>query len=314
MGNGERIIKRTDYTGQSFGHLTVLEMLYGYGKHGEAYCRCRCECGNDVIKSSYDIRHSRNPAHCGCMAKYYKKLQSRSSRKDLTGRRFGRLLVTGMIYNDGEHTRVRCTCDCGNKVERIATYLTSGDTLSCGCLQKERASATNEKDFAGVKSKYNVEMIERSHKNAHGVWMWKCKCPECGSIFIALPAKVMNGHVTSCGCARASSRERLIRSVLRNENIAFDPEHLFDGLESSSGKPLRFDFYLPDYNLCIEYQGEQHYGPVEVFGGEDEFQIRLTHDEMKRRYCKDNKIALLEIPYTLSDAAIEEKIISIKNP
>ena len=313
-GRRREDIKGKDFTGQKIGHLTVEEMLYGYGKHGETYCRCKCECGNEVIKSSYDIRHSANPAHCGCMTKHYKTIQNRNSRKDLTGQRFGRLVVNEMIYLDGEHTRVRCTCDCGNQIERIATYLTCGDTTSCGCLQKERASEANGKDFSGVKSQYGVELIERDHKSDRGVWMWKCRCPLCGSVFVALPAKILNGHITSCGCARTSSRERLIRSVLEKENIVYDPEHIFDGLKSASGKPLRFDFYLPEYSLCIEYQGEQHYGPVEIYGGEEEYRHRIEHDEMKRKYCKENHITLLEIPYTLSDAEIEEEIMSIKNP
>lgn len=297
-----------------FGYLTVVEMLYGYGKHGEAYCRCKCECGNEVIKSSYKIRHSANPAHCGCMAEHYKAIQDDNIRKDLTGRRFGRLVVDKMIYTRGDHTRVSCTCDCGNRIERIATYLTSGNTTSCGCLHREKTSQASVRDCTGLKSQYGVEIIERDHQNENGVWLWKCRCPECGNTFIALPAKVMNGHITSCGCARTSSRERLIRSLLDNESIAFKSEYIFDGLKSSAGKPLRFDFYLPDYNTCVEYQGKQHYVPVEVFGGEKEYQIRLANDEKKRQYCRDNDITLLEVPYTLSDAEIKEIIISIKNP
>lgn len=91
-----------------------------------------------VKKSAYDLRHSRTPPHCGCMTKYYKTIQSRRGRKDLTGQRFGRLVVLEMKYKDGEKTEVVCKCDCGNIIKRIATYLTSGDTTSCGCAKKKR--------------------------------------------------------------------------------------------------------------------------------------------------------------------------------
>ena len=60
---------------------------------------------------------------------------------------------------------------------------------------------------------------------------------------------------------------------------------------------LPFDFYLPEYNACIEYQGQQHYTPIEVFKGESGFELRQKHDEMKRNFCIKNNIKLIEIPY-----------------
>lgn len=61
---------------------------------------------------------------------------------------------------------------------------------------------------------------------------------------------------------------------------------------------MPFDFYLLKYNLCVEYQGKQHYETVEFFGGEKEFEIRQKHDKIKRNFCKKNKIVLLEIKYS----------------
>lgn len=61
---------------------------------------------------------------------------------------------------------------------------------------------------------------------------------------------------------------------------------------------LPFDFYIPSTNTCIEYQGRQHYMPVKVFGDEKDFELRKKHDEIKKKYCKDNNINFLEIPYT----------------
>lgn len=59
-----------------------------------------------------------------------------------------------------------------------------------------------------------------------------------------------------------------------------------------------YDFYLPTYNLLVEYQGEQHYRSVEIWGGEDMFAVRKEHDKRKREYAKANNIDLLEIPYS----------------
>jgi hypothetical protein len=54
---------------------------------------------------------------------------------------------------------------------------------------------------------------------------------------------------------------------------------------------------LSEYNICIEYQGEQHYKAVEFFGGKDQFKTQQKLDKIKRDYCKNNNIKLLEIPY-----------------
>lgn len=295
-------MKRQDYTNQKIGHLTIKEMLYGYGKHGEGYCRCICECGNECIKSIYGILHSRNPAHCGCKTEYYKRIQSNNSRKNLVGMRFGSLVVTEMHYKEGEHTTVTCKCDCGNVIERVATYLTSGDTTSCGCVQRQRASETNTKDFTGIISEYGVEFIKRSYKKNNKVWLWVCKCGKCGKEFEALPAKVLNGHTTSCGCSRQSSGERLIEHTLQQIGIDYKYEYVIS--DCKNVHPLRFDFYIPSINTAIEYQGAQHYIPVDYFGGELKLIAQQRSDEKKKKYCKENGIDLIEIPYTLSNTEV----------
>ena len=62
-----------------------------------------------------------------------------------------------------------------------------------------------------------------------------------------------------------------------------------------------FDFYLPDNNICIEYQGQQHYYPIEHFGGKDRFEEQVQRDLIKKEYCKNNNVILIEIPYWEKD-------------
>lgn len=61
---------------------------------------------------------------------------------------------------------------------------------------------------------------------------------------------------------------------------------------------MRFDFYLPDYNCCIECNGEQHYIPIDYFGGEDTFKRQQENDDIKQKFCSENNIKLIVIPYT----------------
>lgn len=303
-------MKRNDYTGQKFGDLTVVEMLYGYGSHGEAYCKCVCTCGNECIKSSYNLRRSRNPAHCGCKTQDYIKAQAARSRIDLTGQKFGRLTVVAMIAEPGSMSRAVCRCDCGNEIIRPVTYLTTGDTTSCGCWHKKRTSEENTKDWTGHVSKHGVEFIQPLHQNNHGTWVWQCRCGLCGRLFEEIPARVMSGHVSSCGCARASYGEKLIQKALTDSGVVFDTEHALD----SSAHPQRLDFYIPSLSVGIEYQGIQHYEPIDFFGGESGYNRRVILDRKKREYCKSHSIQLVEIPYYLEPEEIIQKITNIIYP
>ena len=287
-------------------------MIYNYYKSGASACLCVCECGNECIKSSAHLtREARNPPHCGCMTQHYKQLQSERGRQDLTGRRFGSLTVEKMIYKYKDKTKTSCLCDCGNRIEVPAVYLTVGDTTSCGCVQKKRASESNTIDFTGCVSQYGVELLRRDHQRGHGTWWWVCRCPVCGDEFVCLPAKVMSGHTTSCGCSLMSSGERLIESILESNHIRYYKQHRFE--DCCDIKSLPFDFYLPDHSVCIEYNGKQHYYPIDYYGGYDAFMKRVRHDLIKSFYCDSKGIELLELPYVLSEKQIEEKVLSIVN-
>ena len=61
---------------------------------------------------------------------------------------------------------------------------------------------------------------------------------------------------------------------------------------------MRFDFYIPKLKLCIEFDGEQHFKIKTIWGGKKAFKYTKTNDKIKNRYCVENKINLLRIPYT----------------
>lgn len=90
--------------------------------------------------------------------------------------------------------------------------------------------------------------------------------------------------------------------------MKFKMEYEFPGLNSSNGKPLRFDFVVFDdddnVDFIIEYQGRQHYEPVSKFGGKLGLHQQQYNDTKKRRFCALNHIKLIEIPY------LDENLIS----
>ena len=60
---------------------------------------------------------------------------------------------------------------------------------------------------------------------------------------------------------------------------------------------MQFDFYIPNLNLCIEYDGKQHFEPINYFGGIDSFNKQIIKDSIKNDFCHKNNIKLMRIPY-----------------
>lgn len=98
-----------------------------------------------------------------------------------------------------------------------------------------------------------------------------------------------------CPSCRESKGENEISNILNELKIPFYRQHTFK--ECINKRALPFDFYLPDYNVCIEYDGEQHFTPVEKFGGMESFTYITNNDEIKNKFCKENNITLLRISY-----------------
>jgi hypothetical protein len=109
--------------------------------------------------------------------------------------------------------------------------------------------------------------------------------------------KSPNHHLNGGGCpiCKESKGESEIRKYLTENNINFLPQHRFPDCRDI--RPLPFDFYLPDYNTCIEYQGEQHYKPINYFGGFKVFKQQQKRDRIKLNYCVDKQIDLIIIKY-----------------
>ena len=105
-------------------------------------------------------------------------------------------------------------------------------------------------------------------------------------------------HYSGFGCSicnSSSKGELKIFKYLKNYKINFENQYSFKNCRNIL--PLPFDFYLPDHNLCIEYDGIQHFKPIIQFGGDIEFKKVQLRDKIKTKYCNDNNIKLLRIKY-----------------
>jgi very-short-patch-repair endonuclease len=117
-------------------------------------------------------------------------------------------------------------------------------------------------------------------------------CPIHGD-FVQQPRHHLNGH--GCPSCNQSKGEKLILEYLEINNINFETQKKFNGCKNK--KHLPFDFYLPDYNMCIEFDGEQHYKPYRFEKDDTILKIRQKRDNIKNQYCIKNNIKLIRIPY-----------------
>lgn len=133
-------------------------------------------------------------------------------------------------------------------------------------------------------------------------------CQYCKKEYKVKVGNFYNG--CRCNICNKSHGEVEIYSFLYNKNILFDAQKPFDGLVGVGGKGLTYDFYLPTYNVLIEYQGAYHDGNAK-HQTEAEFKYRGEHDRRKRMFAVKNNINLLEIWYwdfNLIDKILENLI------
>lgn len=134
-------------------------------------------------------------------------------------------------------------------------------------------------------------------------------CPKHGE-FIQLPYNHLNG--SGCPSCKESLGEKKIVNFLIKNNINFKRQVSFSDLIGESGK-LFFDFYLPEYKLLIEYDGIQHYKPINYFGGINQLNKQRNFDYKKIRYAIDNKYKLLKLSYITFDYLEEALYCELKN-
>lgn len=109
-----------------------------------------------------------------------------------------------------------------------------------------------------------------------------------------------NSHIQGSGCPSCSSSkgEEEVCNILLSNGIKFIREYTIQvPNEINTSGHAYIDFYLPEYNTFVEYNGIQHYNPKMAFGGSFKFERQQARDEYVRQYCKDNNIKLIEIRY-----------------
>jgi len=249
----------------------------------------------------------------GCFKCKYEKLAKERSKslekfiseaKQVHGEKYD---YSKVVYINN-HTKVCIICpEHGEFWQTPNKHLLGSGCIKCSKLKdKIRIDKINNKRHEIIKNEFIKKAIE-IHGNIYEYLTnyvssndkIQIKCKQCNTIFYQKP----HAHLIGQGCpvCNQSKGENRISKLLTERNIRFILQYIFKNCRGKK-RPLPFDFYLPDYNTCIEYDGEHHFKPV-CFNGssldkaEKRFEITKLNDEIKNKFCKQNVINLIRISY-----------------
>lgn len=197
--------------------------------------------------------------------------------------------------------KVTVTCPKhGEFIQKAGNHLSGSGCPKCSDLRNRKS---REKFIADSKALlgdiYDYSLVEYINNKTNV----KLICKKHG-IFEVRPDSHLN-HMSGCPKCIGSKGERCINWYLTKLGVEFIPQYKIEGYL------FRYDFYLPKYNLLIEHQGMQHFEPVNLFGGINNFKITKSRDRKKKKIAKQNKYNLLYTTYVhLDNGTIYHRIRS----
>lgn len=186
----------------------------------------------------------------------------------------------------GNHKHLEVECDKGHQYRVTFAHFQTGKRCPY-CQGVAKYTIENIKAFC---ESIDYTYISGTLKDVNSKLIFSC---DNDHIFKTSFRSLLVGH--RCPVCNNSKGEKKIEFFLESRNIPFVYQHRFGDCRHK--KSLPFDFYIPTLECCIEYDGIQHFKPIDYFGGIEEFENQKIKDEIKTLYCRDNNITLIRIPY-----------------
>lgn len=199
------------------------------------------------------------------------------------------------IQNNRSYIKYSCPIH-GEQTMRIGNFLSGKRCPKCS---KDNASKRYRNSTEAITTRINSnggvilnskDYINNKTKNLRII------CPSCGNEFLTSYVLFIQHNGQLCPeCSNSISvGEARIRKFLESKSIYYIQQYWFSDCRDI--RPLPFDFYIPNYNIVIEFDGRQHFRETNYFSyGLEKTQL---HDQIKNDYCKTNNITLIRIPYT----------------
>lgn len=184
---------------------------------------------------------------------------------------------------------------CGHIFSRDLTHLVSSRETACPyCTDTNLSRHKRSSDkYITLFSSEGYTLVSRYSKAKAPV---KLRCPKCNHTFYVRPVDFVRG--SRCTFCNSSGGEQLLARYFDLRGINYIQHKVFSWLHMPGSKhPQHLDFYLPDYHLAVEYDGGQHYWPVDLYGGNKNYTDQVKKDRNKDLLCHEHGIKLIRIPY-----------------
>ena len=200
-------------------------------------------------------------------------------------------------------------CQCGQVFEAKVHNIVQGMTQRCPECRRKIRQGKNNINFKNLLGKRYGKLTVVEYLGAKQVGetkegkkltnsLWKCQC-DCGNYVERTCNVLENNGIGACPqCRITSIGEEKIKDILNTLKINYLCQYTFSDCKDKFMLP--FDFYLPKYNLLIEYDGLGHYQSSQYKSSwrtEEAVLKTQNHDNIKNQYCLDNNIKLIRIPY-----------------
>jgi hypothetical protein len=187
-------IRKYNLRGKKYGRWSIVEKATGGWL-------CECSCGKKRIVKTNSLIAGKSLS-CGCYLSERRGAGGKKNLKDLSGHRFGRLLVEELAHRDSRGEAMwLCSCECGQFMVVRGSHLREGSTTSCGCYRKELRSLK----LIGHQYGRLTVHSRASKKDSNGNYYWNCTCM-CGNKCVVKGSSLIGGITKSCGCLNDEKR------------------------------------------------------------------------------------------------------------
>lgn len=203
------------------------------------------------------------------------------------------------------HTKIKCVCMVDGHIwHTTPTHLLHSGR---GCPKCNGGVRKTHDEFIEQIKKINKDIIVLG-KYISDRQKIKLKCKTCKSEWETKPTHIIQGH--GCPHCRESMGEKEIAKYLDSIGIKYIRQKRFKDCKDKYTLP--FDFYIPSLNICIEYDGEQHFRENPVWSDRNSLKDTQRRDRIKTNYCKSKGIKLIRASYRVKDVRkyIIEKMLS----